>query len=226
MTNFHRFEASRVLVTGGAGVLGSSLVNELVGNGFNVTVLDSLKTGSLENLPRTEEQNGALRFICADLCDPSEYAERISDCDAVFHLATLRKWPERDDYDAFRGLLKALAEVRVKFLLLHSSVLVYGNASIVPTPETYGPLNPKMAYEFNKLQCENSVFEFASRRKIPAAILRFANIVSGDSYHGVVRDYFERLLLDPSKLSGAGRWTAEKILRACGRLYAGYRLGR
>jgi UDP-glucose 4-epimerase len=98
------------------------------------------------------------------------------------------------------GLLNALRKTDVRFLLLRSSALVYGNATVIPTPETYGPLKPKMAYEINKVKCEKLITAFAAKRRIPAAILRFANIVGGRSYHGVVRDYFERLLAHPTRL--------------------------
>lgn len=188
----------RVLVTGGAGNLGSELVIDLMAGGHDVTVVDNLRTGNLANL--NEISGGSsLRFIRADLSEPQTYASLVRDCETVFHLATLRKWPKRNDYDSTVGLLTALQKSRVKLFVLHSTALVYGNASVVPTPETYGPLEPKVAYQANKLRCEGLVSRFAAARGIRAVTLRFANVVGEKSYHGVVRDYFERLVVDPGR---------------------------
>ncbi len=193
----------RILVTGGAGNLGSALVNDLTASGHDVTVVDNLRTGTLENLNELSE-GASFRFIRADLGEPETYAERIRDCSVVFHLATVRKWPKRDDYFATAGLLAALDKAQVDLLVLHSTALIYGNASVVPTPETYGPLAPKMAYQAGKLRCEDLVSRFSTRRGVRAVALRFANIVGDRSYHGVVRDYFERLLIDPGNLRVLG----------------------
>ncbi len=198
-------DGSRILVTGGAGLLGSGLVGELISLGFDVTVIDNLRTGSLDNLPKTTRTK-SLSFVRANLSEPATYSSKIKDCEVVFHLATMRKWPRdpKGDYAASMGLLTALKETNVRFLLLHSSALVYGNASIVPTPESYSPLKPKMPYEINKLKCEELVTRFAVEQRIPTVILRFANIVGERSFHGVVRDYVERLQADPSKLRVLG----------------------
>jgi UDP-glucose 4-epimerase len=203
MNQFSGVETQRVLVTGGAGAIGSALVKELLEDGFHVTVLDNLRTGSLENLPKPDSVTG-LKFIHADLCDPTSYFRQISDCDAIFHLATLRKWPERDDYVASLGLIRALRNIKIKLLVLHSTAMVYGNAKVVPTPENYVPLDPIMSYEASKYKCEQLMTTFAVRRRMPMVTLRFANVVGGTSYHGVSRDYFERLLVDPTNLRVLG----------------------
>ncbi len=199
----HKSEHSRVLVTGGAGSLGSALVRDLVADGYDVTVIDNLSIGTLDNLDGIPE-GASLRLIKADLGEPETYANQINDCSAVFHLATKRKWPKRSDDVSTTGLLAALTKAKVDLMVLHSTALVYGNASVVPTPETYGPLAARMEYQANKLKCENLVARFAAGRGIRAVALRFANVVGDRSYHGVVRDYFERLLLDPGKLRVLG----------------------
>ena len=193
----------RILVTGGAGNLGSELVADLLSGGHEVTVVDNLRTGTLANLDGISKGT-SFRFICADLCEPETYASKVRDCETVFHLATVRKWPKRSDYDSTVGLLTALEKARAKLLVLHSTALVYGNASVVPTPENYGPLVPTVAYQANKLKCEDVVSRFASHRGIHAVTLRFANIVGEKSYHGVVRDFFERLIVDPNALRVLG----------------------
>ena len=193
----------RILVTGGAGNLGSELVLDLVASGHEVTVVDNLRTGSLSNL--NEVSGGAsFRFIRADLSEPEAYASLVRDCETVFHLATLRKWPRRSDYESTLWLLASLKKAGVKLFVLHSTALVYGNAAVIPTPETYRPLRPKMAYQYNKLRSERVVSRFAADRGIRAVMLRFANVVGEKSYHGIVRDYFERLIVDPSKLRVLG----------------------
>ena len=93
MNQFSGVETRRVLVTGGAGAIGSAVVKELLKDGFHVTVLDNLRTGSLENLSKPDSVT-ELKFVKADLCDPTGYFRQISDCDTIFHLATLRKSPK------------------------------------------------------------------------------------------------------------------------------------
>ena len=81
---------TKILVTGGAGFIGSHLVERLLSDGYAVTVLDNLSTGKLENLP---VQHPALTVVTDDICNPEAVAHSIKNADAVIHLAAVASVP-------------------------------------------------------------------------------------------------------------------------------------
>ena len=192
----------KVLVTGGAGFMGSHLVDYLIEGGGEVRVIDDLSAGSLGNLRRWESDPG-LSFVKGDLLSPGEVLGALDGCDAVYHLAAnpevraSRASPEdhfRQNVEATYSLLEAVRKVGgVDLLVFASSSTVYGEADVVPTPEDYGPLKPISHYGASKLAAEALVSAYASMYGFRAVIFRFANIVGLRSNHGVIYDFVAKL---------------------------------
>ena len=208
-----------VLVTGGAGFIGSHLVDYLVGEGSVVRVYDDLSAGSLANLRRWEGEP-RLSFVKGDLLDAEAVTGALDGCDAVYHLAAnpevraSRASPEdhfRQNVEATHRLLEAVRRVGgVELLVFASSSTVYGEAAVAPTPEDYGPLKPISHYGASKLAAEALVSAYASMYGFRAVIFRLANIVGPRSNHGVIYDFVNKLRADPGKLEVLGDGSQSK----------------
>ena len=151
---------SKILVTGGAGFIGSHLVDRLMTDGQNVIVFDNLSNGSLKNLQRWLK-NKRFRFIKGDLKKPSDVEEAVKDIELVFHSAAN---PEvrvgetdpsihfQENLAATFNLLEAAKKSSsAKTFVFFSTSTVYGEATILPTPEDYGPSIPISTYGASKL---------------------------------------------------------------------------
>jgi len=208
-----------VLVTGGAGFIGSHLVDYLVGEGSVVRVYDDLSAGSLANLRRWEGEP-RLSFVKGDLLDAEAVTGALDGCDAVYHLAAnpevraSRASPEdhfRQNVEATHRLLEAVRRVGgVELLVFASSSTVYGEAGVAPTPEDYGPLKPISHYGASKLAAEALVSAYASMYGFRAVIFRLANIIGPRSNHGVIYDFVNKLRADPGKLEVLGDGSQSK----------------
>lgn len=203
----------KALVTGGAGFIGSHLVDHLMQTGEEVRVLDNFASGSKENLaqwldsPRFEAVEG-------DMLDPEAVKRSVEGCDTVFHLAAnpevrMKKASPGDHFrhniTATFNLLEATREAGcVKRLVFASSSTVYGEASVVPTAEDYGPLLPISLYGSSKLACEALISGYAAIYGFRAVIYRLANIVGPRSSHGVIYDFVKKLRADPQTLMVLG----------------------
>ena len=209
----------KVLVTGGAGFIGSHLVDFLIDGGGEVCVIDDLSAGSLDNLRRWES-DPRLSFVKGDLLDPETVIGALGGCDVVHHLAAnpevraSRASPEdhfRQNVEATYRLLEAVRRVGgVELFVFASSSTVYGEADMVPTPEDYGPLKPISHYGASKLAAEALVSAYASMYGFRAVIFRLANIIGPRSKHGVVYDFVEKLRADPGKLEVLGDGSQSK----------------
>jgi len=212
-------EGRRVFVTGGAGFIGSHLVDRLVGITRETIVFDNLSTGSLENL-KHNMRKANLRFIHGDLLNPKEVSRALNDCSIVFHLAAnpeVRVGAEntRIDFEqnlvATRNLLEAMRESKnARNMIFSSTSTVYGEASQLPTTEEYAPLLPISLYGASKLGCEALIAAYSHLFKIRTVIYRFANIVGSRSKHGVIYDFIEKLRNITSRLEILGDGTQAK----------------
>jgi len=209
----------KVLVTGGAGFIGSHLVDFLIDGGREVCVIDDLSAGSLDNLRRWES-DPRLSFVKGDLLDPEAVIGALGGCDVVHHFAAnpevraSRASPEdhfKQNVEATYRLLEAVRRVGgVELFVFASSSTVYGEADMVPTPEDYGPLKPISHYGASKLAAEALVSAYASMYGLRAVIFRLANIVGPRSGHGVVYDFVEKLRADQGKLEVLGDGSQSK----------------
>ncbi|MFQ5837162.1 MAG: NAD-dependent epimerase/dehydratase family protein [Thermoplasmata archaeon] len=205
-------EGALVLVTGGAGYIGSHLCEALLHRGYGVRVLDNLSSGRREFLSSCRGSEG-FELVVGDLLKDS-LEEALQGCEAVFHLAANQdvRRALRDtrvdleqNIEATYNLLEAMRLSDVSSLLFTSTSTVYGEAEVVPTPESYSPMEPISLYGASKLACEALISSYCHTFGMRAVIFRFANIVGGRSTHGVVYDFVEKLGKNPRELEILGK---------------------
>jgi UDP-glucose 4-epimerase len=191
-----------VLVTGGAGFIGSALVSTLIKKGHRVTVVDNLSTGRRENLsPFVDLDN--FEFIELDLLEVDKLGEVVKESDLVFHLAAnvqVRLGQTNTNLDFLnnivgtRNVLECMRHSnRCKKIIFSSSSVIYGEPAITPTPENYGPLKPISIYGASKLACEALISGYVSVFGLSSVIYRLANIIGPTSSHGVIPDFLNKL---------------------------------
>ena len=202
-------------VTGGAGFIGSHIVEKLISLGEEVTVVDNLSSGTKENLDQCQNQK-LFNFIKADLNKDEINFEGIKN---VFHLAA---YPEvstgfdnpglayRENVENTFKLLELIRKYDVEKFVFSSSSVVYGEPKEIPTPETYGPLLPISAYGGSKLACEGLIASYCSNYGIKCSIVRFANVIGSRSNHGIIWDFIHKLLKDNNELEILGDGTQSK----------------
>ena len=205
-----------VLVTGGAGFIGSHLVDHLVARGDRVSVYDNMSSGRAEFLAH---HGDAVQFIQGDLLDLDATVAAMEGIELVFHLAAnpdIRLGTRVTDTDLKQGtiatynVLEAMRRAEVKHIAFASSSVVYGEAAEMPTPETYGPLFPISLYGASKLGSEALITSWVGTFGLKAWLFRFANIVGARGTHGVIFDFIHKLKADPSRLEVLGNGRQEK----------------
>jgi len=202
-----RGEKMKIIVTGAAGFIGSHLVDALLNEGHEVVGIDNLSSGDLSFL---EEANGNDRFtLLQEDVLTTDLATRFAGADVVYHLAANPdvRLGASDTYVhveqnilATHKVLEGMRAAGVPFILFTSTSTVYGEASVIPTPEDYGPLYPISLYGASKLACEALISSYAHTFDMKAILLRFANVVGPRSTHGVTYDFVNKLTEDPEKL--------------------------
>ncbi len=200
-----------ILITGGAGLVGSHLADQLLQKGATVRVVDNLSKGFRNSVP-----DGAA-FIKADLTDLEKVSDIItSDLDIIIHLAAYTDTNYDNDRKLFEennsmtyNLLECMDEVNVNKFVFTSSSAIYGEAPR-PTPEDYGTLEPISIYGSAKLSDEALISTYAHSYNIQSWIFRFANIVGPYQRGNVVPDFIEKLDNDSSELTILGNGLQEK----------------
>jgi nucleoside-diphosphate-sugar epimerase len=169
----------KVLVTGGAGFIGSHLVERLSAHN-EVTVFDDLSTGSLRNLEGAKE---AVRLHRASILQPKHLAKALEDRDIVYHLAAKVSVPEsvekpeeywRTNVEGTLNVLKASVDAGAKRVVFVSSAAVYGSSEIVPKVETMRP-EPASPYATTKMVGEFACEEISQLKPLEAVVLRIFN---------------------------------------------------
>jgi UDP-glucose 4-epimerase len=198
-------EGKKVLVTGGAGFIGSHLVDQLVARGAQVTVVDNLSTGSRENLKHLDA--GTIDFLELDVRDPA-IGEAVSGSDIIFHLACLGVRHSLHDPIENHGvnatgtisLIKACETADLERFVHVSSSEVYGTASVVPMTEQH-PTFPCTVYGAAKLAGEAYARAAYRTYAFPSVIVRPFNAFGPRSHHeGDSGEVIPRMLL--SALAG------------------------
>jgi len=207
----------KVLVTGGAGFIGSYLVERLLGEGYKVIVVDNLSSGSLNNL-KDVIGDPNLVFRRADVRSLDKWIDLLNGVDIVFHYAANPEVRHSvreplDHYDqnltATMLVLEACRRKGVSFIVFASSSTVYGDAEKIPTPEDY-PLKPISVYGATKAAAEIMCQTYARLYNLKCLILRYANIIGPRTSHGVVYDFLVKLSKNPKKLEILGDGSQRK----------------
>ena len=203
---------NRILVTGGAGFIGSHLVDRLMKTGSEIIVFDNLSSGRIEFI-KHHLDNKNFNLIQADILDTDAILSACEDVDLVYHLAAnpdvrLGAVDTKVHFDqnikATYNLLEAIRKSGVHNIAFTSTSTVYGEASVMPTPEDYGPLVPISLYGASKLACEALITSYSHTFDLNSWIFRFANIIGDRGTHGIIFDFIKKLRDDPEHLEILG----------------------
>jgi len=208
----------KAFVTGGAGFIGSHLVDQLIERGDTVTCYDNLSSGNKEFLKHLEN-NEKFIFIEGDLLDLDDLIKAVKDHDVIFHIAAnpfvrLGEKQTRLDLDqgpiATYNLLEAMRVNDIKKIVFSSSSVVYAETPPIALPETYGPTLPISLYGAGKLGAEGLISAFCGTFEFQAWIYRFANVVGIRGTHGVIVDFIDKLKKNPNELEILGDGKQQK----------------
>lgn len=195
----------RVLVTGGAGFIGSHLARRLVNDGHDVLVIDNLLTGYLERIVDIKDQ---ITFIQGDIGDEKLLADILKGVDYVFHEAALPSVPRSianplaSNEHNITGTLKLLIacrDAKVKRVIYAASSSVYGNANVAVKSETL-PANPLSPYALTKYAGEKYCHLFTSIYSLETICLRYFNVFGPyqdpkSQYAAVIPTFINRMLI-------------------------------
>lgn len=208
----------RALVTGGAGFIGSHLVDELVDAGYSVKIIDNLSSGNLA-LVNHQIAAGNAEFIEGDITSIDDVLQATKEVDVVFHMAAnpdIRLGTQVTDTDLKQGtiatynILEAMRINNVNKIVFASSSVVYGEDAPMPTPESFGPCLPISLYGASKVGSEGLITSWVGTFGFQAWIFRFANIIGNRGTHGVIFDFIHKLKRDNSRLEVLGNGLQEK----------------
>lgn len=214
--------AKRVVVTGGAGFIGSHLVDRLIRQNHHVTVIDNLATGRLRNL-EAHAKDSRLEFVQGDVADPAAVGPVMRDTEWVFHLAALADIVPsiQQPLEYYRAnatgtatVVEAARLAGVRRFIYAASSSCYGIPETFPTPET-APIQPQYPYALSKYLGEQLVLHWSQVYKLPAVSLRFFNVYGPRSRtsgaYGAVLGVFlaQKLAGKPYTVVGDGTQTRD-----------------
>ncbi len=200
----------KILVTGGAGFIGSHLVDRLMAEDHELLVLDNLSSGD-EHFIAAHKGKPKFQFRQLDLVH-DEITGLFEGVEEVWHLAAnpeVRLGAEdtyvhlEQNVIATYNVLEAMRLNGVRRILFTSTSTVYGEAKQLPTPETY-PTVPISLYGASKLACEAFIASYCHTFAMQAWIYRFANVIGRRSGHGVIYDFIQKLCTTPEALEILG----------------------
>jgi UDP-glucose 4-epimerase len=200
----------RALVTGGAGFIGSHLVDALVAEGWRVTVLDNLSTGTESNLKSVMDD---ITFCKGDIRDRQILEKAVEDCSVIFHLAAVVSVPQTIDHPVESalindlGTLYVLEEARkknIKRVIFSSSCAVYGDDPQLPKKETMN-LKPGSPYALQKMTAEHYMRLGYELYGLEAVSLRYFNVYGprqdpSSPYSGVISIFMKMAIEQKSPI--------------------------
>ncbi|MFO0808355.1 MAG: SDR family NAD(P)-dependent oxidoreductase [Gemmataceae bacterium] len=218
--------ADRVVVTGGAGCIGSDLCAALLNRGYEVVAFDNLSSGKAEHVAPLAA-NPRFRLVRGDILDSDALDDVLKGVVFVHHLAAnpdvkfTDDAPDRDLKQNTLGthtLLDAMRRAGVHRLAFSSTSAVYGNSPVQPIPESQ-PGRPISLYGATKLACEAMISAHVHLFGLKAWVFRFANVVGGKvrkTGRTVISDFIAKLKADPKRLEilGNGKQAKSYILSA------------
>ena len=212
----------KAIVTGGAGFIGSHMVDLLVKNNYEVVVLDNLVNGRLENI---EHHNGKVEFIRVDIGDyEASLDEYFVNVDYVFHYAALAdivpsinnpiKYHKANVDGTIRVLEASRKSKNLKKFVYAASSSCYGIPDVYPTPEN-SPILPEYPYAHTKTVAEQYVMHWGQLYNMPVVSMRFFNVYgvrhrTSGTYGAVFGVFLSQLLNDkPLTIVGDGEQTRD-----------------
>ena len=190
------------LVTGGAGFIGSHIVDRLLADGYRVRVLDNFSTGKRENLPDSDD----LDIITGDVGSFDDVHKAMKDVELVFHEAAIASVPKtindplgshQTNYVGTLNVLEAARQQGTKRVVFASSAAVYGDLPELPKREDM-PLKPLSPYAVDKLASEYACQMYTHLHGLETVCLRYFNVYGprqdpASPYSGVISIFAERL---------------------------------
>lgn len=207
----------RTLVTGGAGFIGSHLVDELVRRDNQVIVYDNLSTGFRKHL-ETLLSNNRITLVEGELLDEERLNAAMKGADTVFHLAAnadVRGGKSNTRVDLEQNIIgthRVLEAMRINGasrIVFTSSATVYGEPDVFPTPESYAPIQTSV-YGASKLAAEAMIQAYGEYFGIKSFSFRFVSWIGERYSHGVVFDFIKKLQKNPSELEILGDGNQKK----------------
>ncbi len=207
-----------IFITGAAGFIGSSLADRLLAEGKRVVGWDNYSTG----LPRFLEgafKSPDFRFVQGDNLDLDALTKAMAGCDAVFHLAANAdvrfglNHPSKDlqqNTVATFNVLEAMRANEIKTIAFSSTGSVYGEATIIPTPEDHPFPVQTSLYAASKLAGEGLIHAYCEGYGFEGYVFRFVSILGERYTHGHVFDFFQQLTEHPEHLKVLGDGTQRK----------------
>lgn len=208
-----------ILITGGAGFIGSHLADNLLAEGHTVISFDNLLRGRLSNMEEAMK-NPEFTFIRGDILDKEEFFNVFKkySFDVIFHMAANSDIASSHDnpnvdFDntltTTYNVLLAMKEFGVKNLVFASTSAIYGDTG-VSVDEDFGPLFPISHYGASKLASEAYISSFCENYGLKAWITRFPNVVGERATHGAIYDFINKLRKNPAELEVLGDGTQIK----------------
>jgi UDP-glucose 4-epimerase len=202
----------KALVTGGAGFIGSHLVDRLLAGGHQATVYDNLSTGRRRFLEGAAAQDG-FRLVEGDLLDQEALAAAVAGHDQVFHLAANAdvrfgtEHPRRDLEQNTIGTWNVLEAMRangVRRIAFTSTGSAYGEPTVFPTPETCPFPEQTSLYGASKAAAEGLLSAYCHGFGFEARVFRLVSALGERYQHGHVLDFMRKLRQDPSEIEVLG----------------------
>jgi UDP-glucose 4-epimerase len=202
----------RYFITGGAGFIGSNLVDRLLAEGCRVTAYDNISTGQRRFL-KSALSNSNFQLIEGDILDLPRLGDAMRDHDMVFHLAANAdvrfgtNHPRRDleqNTIATHNVLEAMRGAGVRRIAFSSTGSVYGEPGVFPTPENCPFPVQTSLYAASKLAGEAMIAAYAAGFGFDATIFRFVSILGERYSHGHVFDFYDQLSNDPTQIRVLG----------------------
>src|SRR3954451_4817370 len=209
---------TRYFVTGGAGYIGSNLVDRLLAQGHAVTAYDNLSTGQHRFLDEARSK-AAFNLIEGDLLEESKLASAIRNHDFVFHLAANAdvrfgtQHPRRDleqNTIATYNVLESMRQAGISRIGFSSTGSIYGEPTVHPTPEDAPFPVQTSLYGASKLAGEGLIAAYCTGFGFTGYIFRFVSILGERYSHGHVYDFYRQLAQDPTKLKVLGNGKQRK----------------
>jgi len=208
----------KCLVTGGAGFVGSNIVDRLIDDGHEVVCFDDFSTGQ-ERFLRAAEGRRGFGLVRGSILDPDALLAASKGCDTVFHLAAnadVRFGPEHPGKDLEQNtvgtfnVLEAMRKNSISRIVFSSTGSVYGESPVIPTPEDAPFPVQTSLYGASKLAGEGLISAYCEAFGMRGWIFRFVSILGERYSHGHVFDFCKRLFQDPSSLRILGDGTQKK----------------